>query len=238
MHIIPEHLYSSLKGSDSKFLETELLENGNIRQAGLPRGKGEFEAGLLCADCDGGILNIRYENYAHKVLRDVLQCRFKGEVYEQDGTVEHLFFNNLDYNSLRLYLLSILWKASISRRPNYKNIKLGPYENEIRDILFSGNTISPHRFPVVLIKLRDKISLTDQIVRPFESTRLKKGHQYWFIANGWMVFYFISNHSVLPDWIFQKHAIGTNERVNVTYASEESTRNIFLKFLNIRLTQF
>jgi hypothetical protein len=52
-----------------------------------------------------------------------------------------------DYASLKLCLLSILWKMSVSRRPEFNSIRLGPFEEPIRQMLWNKNPGRANEFP-------------------------------------------------------------------------------------------
>jgi hypothetical protein len=45
---------------------------------------------------------------------------------------------NYDYEKLKLFFLSVLWRASVSSHEFFKKVKLGGHENIIRDALLKG----------------------------------------------------------------------------------------------------
>jgi hypothetical protein len=234
MHIIPEHLYSRLKGDDRRFLKAEVNGNGKVTAVGKSMGIGEYESDLLCSTWDNDIINKHFENYAHLALRNRLCNPNNGVVFREDIGCRYCYFTDIDFNKMRMYFLSILWRASISKRGNYKDVTLGPYEEEIRLMLWENEPKNYLRFPVLLVKMTYEDSISDQLVRPFST--FKSGHSrgYFFAANGFVVFYLINNPSSLIVSMFHNFSLGANNRMNVIFASEASTRTIFTQLFNIQ----
>jgi hypothetical protein len=51
----------------------------------------------------------------------------------------------VDCQRFARFILSVLWRASISKRRPFANVNLGPYENVARDIIFSPKSLSELR---------------------------------------------------------------------------------------------
>jgi hypothetical protein len=62
-----------------------------------------------------------------------------------------------DYMTLKLCVLSILWRMSITRQEEYKGVSLGPYENDIRTMLLAKDPGSPDLFSISWLQLTDYI---------------------------------------------------------------------------------
>lgn len=93
---------------------------------------GEFDSDILCADCDG-ILG-RFDDYALELCQkfEWLHTKPQPEVFELPQSDRELFGK---------FVLSVLWRASISNRPSVAGVKLGPYEMKLRDAIFSSRSI-------------------------------------------------------------------------------------------------
>jgi hypothetical protein len=88
---------------------------------------GVYDSKILCKDCDGKI-GI-YDNYAVDVSR-----RFpKEHIACGDGTFEMV---NVDGDKLAKFILSVLWRASISSRPEFRAVRLGVYESKACEVIF------------------------------------------------------------------------------------------------------
>ena len=109
-----------------------------------------------------------------------------------DEGVEFTRIENINYKSLKLCLLSIIWCASISKRPLFKDVDLGPYEEKIREQIFSETPNEDTNIPIVIMSWNnDKKTATDIIAQP---TRHKKDAKtyYSFVINGFIILYGIT----------------------------------------------
>lgn len=157
----------------------------------------EFEGGILCADCDNRLLGSN-ESYAAYVLygkgRYSTVPRLQRQLHP-DGKLISLFIENVDYTRFKLFLLGLIWRASISTRPFFQKVSLGPYEEVIREMLLVANPGNREDFPCVISYFRDKDSIPARIAtQPYKVN--KKGVRY-VIHLGQLIFmYFISPRSI------------------------------------------
>ncbi len=102
------------------------------------RQLGDFDKTILCADCDRD-LGRRYDEYAFEVLTSF---------DKKHRVLPNNVFEILDVDGERLakFVLSLLWRASISSLDEYRTLTLGDFEDAARDVLFSSNPLSsiPH----------------------------------------------------------------------------------------------
>jgi hypothetical protein len=111
-----------------------------------PTQHGVYDLNILCAKCDG-VLGY-YDDYAIEVCR-----RFKSDHVVQGDMFSVL---NVDGDKLAKFVLAVLWRASISSRPEFKKIALGPYEDLARDVLFGAKALSEIRaFEVIVSRFRE-----------------------------------------------------------------------------------
>ena len=144
-HIIPDFMYREL------FDDKHRMVKGTPITGERPQNlqSGEYEGGLLCASCDNSIIG-GYEGYASKVLYGGgIPIRVEN-VRKADDGLEITILHGLDYKIFKLFLLSILWRASISSLPFFDAVDLGPYEEKLRVALLSGDPGPVGYFPCVL----------------------------------------------------------------------------------------
>jgi hypothetical protein len=110
---------------------------------------GEYDTDILCATCDG--MFSPWEEYAAELLYR------QAPPVSVDSRGPGYFVPAYDYNSLKLCLLSILWRMSISKRPMYREISLGPFEDQLRDAIFRKDAGGKFDFPILLTRLRDEL---------------------------------------------------------------------------------
>ena len=104
---------------------------------------GQYDSEILCADCDNKFSP--WENYTAKLLMTAGAY----ERYREANPGEDFYrIPEYDYASLKLCLLSILWRMSISKLPSFRRIALGPFEAVIRRMLVDKNPGRTDEFPV------------------------------------------------------------------------------------------
>lgn len=160
---------------------------------------GEFEPNILCSECDNKILG-GFESYANKVLYDGFSLNLEEEPNISPDGVKDILFRNIDYKRFKLFLLSIIWRASISSRDFFENVRLGPHEKNIRKMLIEGDPGKPKDYCCFITSfLNVRPIKPDIILQPFQ-IRDSNGYQYFFLIAGLMYQYFISRHNI-PDYV-------------------------------------
>jgi hypothetical protein len=139
---------------------------------------------LLCDDCEQqfGL----YERYASGVFYG---CPSIG--MRRDKNV--LFLTGLQYPSLKLFLLSLLWRMGITSLEYLKGLDLGAYEPRLREMLRSEQASDFLTYPCLLATImHEGKHIPDLIVPPAQG--LLDGQQIWtFVAAGFVFSFFCSN---------------------------------------------
>ena len=110
-HIIPEFLYATLYDEKHRFhgISIDPQKRDNIYQ------KGIYEK-LLCVSCEQSISEA--ESYASKLFNGGVGMSFTPEA-------NRLHLSGLNYVQLRLFQLSILWRAGVSFPPDRVDREFG-----------------------------------------------------------------------------------------------------------------
>lgn len=135
-----------------------------------------------------------WDDYAHQLLvadRDKLvEKRDRGEVL-------CLLAPQYRYDQLKLFVLSVLWRASVSKQPFFSRVHLGPHEETIRTALLAGNAGDENFFSVTLacfVDLRDETAMMD----PF--AQRDKGVNYYQLYLGRYIAYIkVDSRSASPE---------------------------------------
>ena len=125
-HIIPEFLYKTLYDSKHRFqqVSADPAVSNQYKQKG-------FREPLLCEDCEQR-LSVS-EQYMSKLLNGGVPT-----IVSLDG--RRIRFRDIDYNKLKLFQISILWRAGVSSLPVFSQVQLGPHEPRLRhDLLTDGS---------------------------------------------------------------------------------------------------
>jgi hypothetical protein len=128
-HVVPEFLYRPLY--DEKHRTVLARGDFNSRRL-IQRGLRER---LLCVSCEQRIGEIERRVSGGWQLPSVL-------------TQATYTINICPYVDLKLFLLTILWRASVSTRPEFEDVSLGRHEDEIRRRIHERNPRPSTDFPV------------------------------------------------------------------------------------------
>lgn len=191
-HIIPDFMYQMIY-DEKHFLYRGSAKNLDKMQT-VPTG--EYDSNILCKKCDNEIIG-SYESYASGVFFGGLpqnNCpTFKsGMINDIHATI----FENLEYDKFKLFLLSMLWRASISKRKFFKNVNLGKDEEIIRNLLLSGKAGDDNRYPILISSFIGLKNIPSDVIGEPHNFDKNKMNGYAFLISGFFVAYFLSNKGV------------------------------------------
>lgn len=110
---------------------------------------------------------------------------------------------NVDYRLYRLFHLSILWRASVSRLPFYSDVNLGPHEEKIRQMILDedpGETYKYAFIPFIQFMNTDVVHLLMQPL--MRKDGLFTYYIFYYGGVEWM--YLVSNLPARPSSQFAK----------------------------------
>jgi hypothetical protein len=117
------------------------LKKGDFKAKNLQHQEYVYEK-LLCTECDGKLLNQKYEKYFYKLW-------YLDKTLPTVITSDFLEISNIDYASFKLFHLSILWRASVSSLEPYKTVSLeNEQEERIRKMLLIGDPGQPDEYQI------------------------------------------------------------------------------------------
>jgi hypothetical protein len=131
-----------------------VLRDGAPRLRTLKKGLRER---LLCAACEGRIQ--RLEDYFARAWNQ--NAMIQGELTGGD-----IVLRGLDYAALKLFLLSIVWRASASRLQDFRAVRLGPHHERIRQMLLNRHpgAVDDYRIFAGLIWDADTKRVWDKVI--------------------------------------------------------------------------
>ncbi|MHB1644417.1 MAG: hypothetical protein ACYCS8_17500 [Acidithiobacillus sp.] len=152
-HIIPKAFFRDAMAGEPacglNMITPERIEVGKMA--------GEYER-LLCRGCEEIVG--RYDDYGIRFFRRQVGERliaFNGDVVPDDIDL----IGKVDLRLLRLFIISVLWRASISSRPFFDKVDLGPFELVAKQIIRDEITLSDNLFPFFM----NRYAETDQAKR-------------------------------------------------------------------------
>lgn len=181
-HILPEFLYEPLYDHKHRLLvlSTAPDKANSLMQKGLKEQ-------LLCDTCEQK-LSI-WEGYARKVIRGELPLTMTGEQ-------SLIYIDGLDYKSFKLFQLSIIWRAGVSKQRFFEHVELGPHSERLRTLLVSSNPGSPNRYACFMFGITYPSGPTLDVIAQPTRTRALGQVAYSFIFGGLHWAYLVSNQDV------------------------------------------
>lgn len=182
-HIIPEFCYKPIYDAKHRAVVVNPKD---------PSDRGYAQKGvrskLLCQSCES-LINDRYEKPV------------KAYWYDEDALAPFRagkdagWLINIDYSSFKLFHLSVLFRASVSAHPNYREVDLGPHEDRIRQMLLNREPGEEWQYPIMCSAVAGpRGHVWDKLVGV--ARRIKQyghwGYHFTFSGAQWM--YLVSSH--------------------------------------------
>ncbi len=142
-HVIPESflLHRKIQG------ETSILATNKSDVYPQRRPIGEYDSEILCKKCET-VFN-SWDSYGKELLINK-QNDFK--ITEENGAIISYHTESFDYAKLKMFFISILWRASISKRDFYTKVNLGPHEDVLRNMIINSDPGTMDDYDVQLFR--------------------------------------------------------------------------------------
>lgn len=215
-HIFPEFMYKPMYDENHQF-NLLTTDPDDTRKKLI---KGVYEP-LFCKKCDNDIIG-KYEDHAAKVMFG----DGKKEI-EIKKTKMGFLVRGIDYTLFKLFQISLLWRASISTRPEIKRISLGPHAEKMRIMLLKEDPGEIYEYGVVIYFFpKSSKDMKDLIVSPeFSEKRVNGNRICRAIFNGLFWTFFVSSHS--SQYPFQEHFLSKEGVLPIINSGEYGERYIF-----------
>jgi hypothetical protein len=225
-HIIPSFMYQDLFDEKNGFYAIQ-SKRGTIQQRGY-RQTGEFDKDILCHSCDNKTLG-KWDRYASLILYDGYpKIREYREV--PDG-MKYTYCAGIAYAQFKLFLLSILWRASISKRLLFGEVQLGPHKERIRQMLLNSDPGEQLEYPCLIMTYLHLKEYPGEIVAQPSHARMNGGHVYKFLIGGLLYIFFISKHIIPPE--LRDVAINSDGEVKIIHLLPHLARKALGSMLSI-----
>jgi hypothetical protein len=155
---------------------------------------GAYEENILCAECDNNLLS-KLERYANNYLYSRF-CNANCADFEQITNcngIELIRCKNIEYSQFKLFLQSLIWRASISNHPLFINFKLLPEDNErLRQSIVNLKPLEKHDFACVLMTP----SNTDEVETDLVFINSTKPNKPSFFINQFVYLFFLDQKQI------------------------------------------
>jgi len=142
-HIIPEGFFRRQRqGKESLELVTNKADEYD-KKAPI----GVYDKTIVCNDCE----NIwrEWDDYAQKLLAEE---PLNGQARYRDGQKIAYMVKDFDYKKLKLFFISMIWRASVSSHQFFSRISRSPFEKIAKDFVTNNSPGDSEDFSVTLSK--------------------------------------------------------------------------------------
>ena len=147
--------------------------------------------------------------------------------------MEYTLYEKIDYTKFKLFLLSLLWRASISKLPIFKDINLGPYEDKIRQMILDNNPDDPIQYQCVMASyMQLKEAQEYQFIRP-GLVDDDNGFMYLFLIGGILYILYESRLNNLA-WL-DAYAFKANGELKLIQMTNKLASAVFRNFTGVDL---
>ncbi|WP_306476596.1 hypothetical protein [Methyloversatilis sp.] len=178
-HIIPEFLYRSLYDEKHRF--QQISTDAKTQTVYLQKGLREQ---LLCETCEQR-LSV-WERYVSMLLSGGVDVAGR-------RTGDRLYLAELDYRKVKLFQLSVLWRAGVSSLPTFSQVQLGPHEERIRTMLLTEDPGSTTTYGCIMFMLVHGHERVQDLLVPPTWARFVGQKSYRFVFGGLVFLYLVSS---------------------------------------------
>ncbi|WP_286261992.1 hypothetical protein [Thalassotalea atypica] len=194
-HIIPKSFYMDLRANANHLN----IVPSNVGERQSRSNIGDYDTNILCKDCD--TIMEKYDDYGKKLLLDQRDSFIE---HERNGQLLGWEVHNFDYLKLKLFFLSILWRASISSRPFFRRVSLAQYEDKLKELIWNEQDDDNHTFGCVVAKfLPANIEGVEKSILDPDKTTLEGRNYYRFYFGGYNIWIRVDERGVPAQF---KHA--------------------------------
>lgn len=92
---------------------------------------GIYDARLVCRDCED--IFQPFDNYASELLPKIRETEHR--ILDSKGNVAAWVLRGIDCSLLKFFVLSLLWRAHATERPEFRAVDLGPHASAMANAL-------------------------------------------------------------------------------------------------------
>ncbi len=153
-HLFPNFMYKGI-GDDKNRMN--VISSAKPLQKKMVQS-GAYEEYILCADCDNNLLS-KLERYANNYLysQPYRTTTANFEQVENGHGIKAIRCKNIDYTQFKLFLESLLWRASVSTHDFFQNFKLSAeQEEQLRNSIVNSTPLAEDDFACMVLTHQDE----------------------------------------------------------------------------------
>lgn len=184
-HIVPAAFFRQIQGKGPILLQIGWSEDAHQRKI----RKGPYVTDILCPGCDNWLNTV----YERQVIRALVHGHGVTSVYFIREDIQSWRFDGVDLDLLKLFLLSVLWRAHITKMGPCKAFNLGSAATRIEEMVLSEDAGGQNEFPT----LATRFDYRAAVLFPHRSSL--EGVPYWEVSLGDWHFFIKANSEPTPE---------------------------------------
>jgi hypothetical protein len=167
-HILPAAFYKDYERNADTPLKT-YMPDASARPK-LVRG-GIYDDDLVCIQCEDRFQS--WDDYGAKFFLERVPSEWLSRVLPENRAAA---FPRVDYAKLKLFAISLLWRASATSKEWFAGVKLGPYEETARQMILAGDPGGTDTFACVserFIAANPAMQSHARLLRQFSRKRIE-----------------------------------------------------------------
>lgn len=177
-HIIPKSLYGDALAQDSGPTQLMSITKGrNPKRTQI----GIYDSSIICEECERRFAP--WDDYAHELFFETKSTR----ILEKNGVVIGYQFDNVDYSKLKLFFISLLWRAHASKHDFFKHVDLGSFAARARQMILDRDPGDFQEFGIHVIRFDSY--LAEAFLNPSRNRLFENINIYNF--------YFARHHAII-----------------------------------------
>lgn len=186
-HVIPKGLYWGLQGCLHK---APILVSPFENEFQKDRPIGFYDY-FLCHVHEKQFND--WDTYAIKLLRDTTPKTISGG----------WLFEGADYKLIKLFFISLLWRAHVTKNIFFERVSLGPHADRLKELIAHGDPSTPEEYSVIL--WRSEELLAKVIIAPYHEKYAGVSFIRFYLP-GYMALIKVDNNPLSQE--FKPNALG------------------------------
>jgi len=158
-HLFPNFMYNGIPDEKNRMIVVSSAKPLEKKQVQT----GALDEHILCANCDNSVLG-ELERYASNIFykKSYLQANEDFEQLTPNPNVNLIFCKKIDFSKFKLFLESLLWRASVTSHSMFEDFKLSDeQEEELRISILNHHPLNEASFPCVMMTCENEDVKTD-----------------------------------------------------------------------------
>jgi hypothetical protein len=229
-HIVPDYLFKDFLDEKHRMVEVSFKDK---TMKGHPVQSSHWESDFLCQDCDNVKLSQLEGYFKTNIFYPVVEYSKNLPPPIRNTSV----FFPADYQQIKLFFLSLLWRMSVIKNLKYKTVDLGKHEEIIRKMINENNPKGIYDYPFILYSFINKENFDKPIsvIKVSRTPHLQKinnGHEYATLLPG---IFFIIRISRLTDKRYVEVSLKEKDKIAVYFPPEQESKNLVNKWMGAKV---